>query len=146
MPTELNGAPEAAVGPIRNALRAAAKEQANTFLARQTFNRGIARAALALVDGASIEWDTALGDYATVTIAGARTLELQNLLPGIYRLRVTQGAGGGHTLAFDAGLTVRAPGGILVLSAAEGAVDWLTIRHVSGTTIDVVVEADFQEL
>ena len=146
MPTELNGAPEATVGPIRNALRAAAKEQANTFLARQTFNRGIARAALALVDGAAIEWDTALGDFATVTIAGARTLELLNLLPGVYRLRITQGAGGGHTLAFDAGLTVRAPGGVLALSAAEGAVDWLTIRHVAGTTIDVTVEAEFQEV
>lgn len=146
MPTELNGAPEATVGPIRNALRAAAKEQANTFLARQTFDRGFARGVLALVDGATIEWDTALGDYATVTIGGNRTLELQNLLPGIYRLRVTQGAGGGHSLAFDAGLTVRAPGGVLALSAAEGTVDWLTIRHVSGTVIDVTNDAAFQEI
>jgi hypothetical protein len=146
MPTEINGAAEEVVGPIRNALKAAAKEQTNTFTARQVFSAGIAHAELTLVDGAAIEWDTAAGDFAAVTINGARTLEMLNLLPGIYRLRVTQGAGGGHTLAFDAGHTVRAPGGVLARSAAAGAVDGLTIRHVSGSVLDVTVEADFQEL
>ncbi|MCW1884023.1 hypothetical protein OKA04_04735 [Luteolibacter flavescens] len=147
MPIELNGAAESVVGPIRNALLAAGKGQPNAFGAKQTFDRGVSLTALALVDAANIQWDLALGGFAAVTLAGNRTLELVNLAPGVHRLRVTQGAGGSHTLAFAAGVTVRTPGGAAItLSTAVGAVDWLTILHVSGTTIDVITEPDFQAI
>jgi hypothetical protein len=145
MPLELNGASAEVTAPILAALRGAGSTVTNTFEARQTFG-GIALAGLTLADAATIEWDLALGSMAAVEIAGARTLQMLNLAPGTYRLRVTQGAGGSHTLAFDAGLTVRTPGGVaLGLSAAAGAVDWLEIRYFTGTTVDVTVQEDFQE-
>ncbi|MCW1885637.1 hypothetical protein OKA04_12935 [Luteolibacter flavescens] len=147
MAIELNGAPEAVVGPIRDALLAAAKGQPNAFGAKQTFGRGVSLTGLALTDAANIQWDLALGGFAAVTLAGNRTLELLNLAPGVHRLRVTQGVGGNHTLAFAAGVTVRTPGGTAItLSTAAGAVDWLTILHVGGTTIDVITEPGFQAI
>lgn len=147
MAIELNGAPEATVGPIRNALFAASKTQPTTFAALQTFSKGVALSGLALADAATIQWDLEAGGFAAVEIAANRTLQLLNLTPGVFRLRVTQGAGGSHTLAFAAGVTVRTPGGTAItLSAAAGAVDWLTIICYSGTTIDVITNSNFVAL
>lgn len=146
MAIELNGAGEAVVGPIRAALFAAAKAQPTTFTARQTFGAGIALSGLALTDAATIQWDLATGGFAAVEIAGNRALQLLNLTPGIYRLRVTQGAGGSHTINAWTGVTARAPGGALSWSTAVGAVDWLIIKCYSGTVIDVSIESNFQNL
>ncbi|RYD63046.1 MAG: hypothetical protein EOP83_13115 [Verrucomicrobiaceae bacterium] len=147
MAIELNGAPESTVGPIRNALFAAAKAQPTTYSAPQTFSKGVALGGLTLADVAIIQWDLAESGFAAVEIGGNRTLELVNLTPGVFRLRVTQGAGGGHTLAFAAGPTVRTPGGTAItLSAAAGAVDWLTIICFSGTTLDVITNSNFVAL
>ena len=147
MAIELNGAPESVAGPIRNALFAASKTQPTTYSAKQTFSAGLSLSGLNLEDAATIQWDLSAGGFAAVEITANRSLQLLNLTPGVHRLRVTQGAGGSHTLTIAAGLTVRTPGGTAItLSAAPGAVDWLTIICHSGTTIDVITNSNFQEI
>jgi hypothetical protein len=146
MAIELNGAPEGVVGPIRNALGGAAKAQPTTFSASQTFTKGLFLAGANLTDAATIQWDLATSGFAAVEINGNRALELLNLSPGVHRLRVTQGEGGGHGITSFTGVVARAPGGVLAFSPAAGAVDWLTIICFSSTTIDVLIESDFQEI
>ena len=57
-----------------------------------------------LTDGATINWDTSLGQVATVTLAGNRTLNnATNLRVGTYILHVIQDGVGGRTLSFQRG-------------------------------------------
>lgn len=58
-----------------------------------------------LVDGASIAVDASKGNYATVSIAGNRTIAApSNAVNGQFLIfEVTQGAGGSHTLAWTSG-------------------------------------------
>jgi len=55
-----------------------------------------------LSDGATISWDTSLGQIATVTLAGNRTVAAPtNLKIGTYLLHVYQDATGGRTLTWN---------------------------------------------
>lgn len=57
-----------------------------------------------LTDGVTINWDTSLGQVATVTLAGNRTLNnATNLRVGTYILHVIQDTVGGRTLSFQRG-------------------------------------------
>jgi len=80
----------------------------------------------ALVDGASIAWNLATGNMASVTLAGNRTLaNPTNKQPGSYSLIVTQDATGSRTLAY--GTDYIWPGGTApTLSTAASAVDVLS--------------------
>lgn len=64
----------------------------------------------ALVDGANISWDLDLGAYATITIAGDRTMNNPgNTHPGQHMVLVIDQFGGGHHLAW--GSNYLFPGG-----------------------------------
>lgn len=82
-----------------------------------------------LTDGATVSWDTSLGQTATITLGGNRTMTAPtNLQNGaFYSLAVIQGAGS-NTLSWN---TVFAfTGGISpVLSAAAGAKDFLVFKY-----------------
>ncbi len=86
-----------------------------------------------LTDAATITWD--FDGYplkqAKVTLGGNRTLDIDNCPNGASGiLIVTQGAGGGHTLALPANSKVIADGqGIITLSSAEGAEDILSFVY-----------------
>ena len=55
-----------------------------------------------LTDGATISWDTSLGQIATVTLAGNRTVAAPtNLKIGTYLLHIYQDATGGRTLTWN---------------------------------------------
>lgn len=141
---EINGADEATVGPLRNALKAAAKEQANTFSAVQTFSKQVGFGVVALTDEASIAWDCADGNIASVTLAGNRTLaNPTNVVAGSYVLAVTQDGTGSRTLAF--GSNFKTPGGEAVtLTTTAGAVDILTFVSFGGTDLYLLPSLDFQ--
>jgi len=77
-----------------------------------------------LTDGATVNWNLALGAMATVTLGDNRTLaNPTNLVAGAsYILIITQDGTGGRTLAF--GSAYKFPGGTdPTLSTAGGAVD-----------------------
>lgn len=79
-----------------------------------------------LVDGASIAWNVASGAFASVTLAGSRTLSNPtNLIAGAsYAVKVTQDGTGGRTLAY--GSAYKWSGGSApLLSTAAAAVDVL---------------------
>ncbi len=76
-----------------------------------------------LVDAVNIAWNLSLGEAATVTLAGNRTMSAQsNLAVGTYVLIVKQDAVGNRTLAWNA--AYKWPAGVdPVLSTAANAVD-----------------------
>ena len=79
-----------------------------------------------LSDGANISWNTALGAYATVTLAGNRTLNNPSnvVAGGMYKIFVKQDGTGGRTLAF--GANFKFPGAIVpTISTGISAVDIL---------------------
>ena len=88
---------------------------ANTNIASQT-----------LSDGASITWDTSLGQIATITLGGARTLaNATNLKVGTYILNVIQDGTGSRTLTWGRGYFF--PGNIKpTLTTTAGARDIVT--------------------
>lgn len=140
---ELNGAAEATVGPIRNALKAAALEQDNTLTGRQTYNGQTAHGVTTLTDGANIAWDLAEGNYAQVTLAGNRTLDNpSNIQPGLYVLQVVQDATGNRTLTLDTAYEVAGGGGI-TLGTSAAAVDVLVFVAVDTTTLRLVSHETF---
>ena len=81
----------------------------------------------ALTDAATIAWNANTAQTATLTIAGNRTLALPtNLVAGgTYLIRITQGSGGSHTLAYASGYKW-AGGTPPVLSTAAGAIDMIS--------------------
>ncbi len=90
----------------------------------------------ALTDGATVNWNTALGQAASLTIGGNRTLGAPtNLRAGsTYILAVTQDGTGSRTLAYNA--VFKWPSGIApVLSTAAGAKDLLTFYSPDGTNL-----------
>ena len=88
---------------------------ANTNIASQT-----------LSDGATITWDTSLGQIATITLGGARTLaNATNLKVGTYILNVRQDGTGSRTLTWGRGYFF--PGNIKpTLTTTAGARDIVT--------------------
>lgn len=89
---------------------------ANTNIASQT-----------LTDGATITWDTSLGQIATITLGGARTLaNASNLKVGTYILNVKQNATSGlSTLTWGRGYFF--PGNVKpTLTATANARDIIT--------------------
>lgn len=79
-----------------------------------------------LTDGATINWDTALGRVATVTLGGNRTIAAAtNQKVGTYILRVVQDGTGGRTLTWNGNYKWTAQTAP-VLSTAIGAVDIIT--------------------
>lgn len=76
-----------------------------------------------LTDGVTINWDTALGQVATVTLSGNRTLNnATNLRVGTYILHVIQDGVGGRTLSFQRGYKFTA-NVIPTLTSAAGSRD-----------------------
>lgn len=79
-----------------------------------------------LTDGATINWDVALGRVATVTLGGNRTVAAAtNQKVGTYILRVVQDGTGGRTLTWNGNFKWTAQTAP-VLSTAIGAVDIFT--------------------
>ena len=79
-----------------------------------------------LTDGATINWDTALGRVATVTLGGARTMAAAtNQKVGTYILRVVQDGAGSRTISWNGNYKWTAQTAP-VLSTAAGAVDIIT--------------------
>ncbi len=110
---------------------------AQEYTATQNFN------ATTLTDGASIAWDAAANQVASVTLAGNRTLaNPTNMKDGAtYILTVKQDATGSRTLAY--GSAYKWPGGTApVLSTAANAVDILTFV-CDGTNMYGVASLDF---
>lgn len=71
-----------------------------TFTGTVTMNANIANQTL--TDGATINWDVSLGQVATVTLGGARTMAAPtNLRVGTYILHVVQDGVGGRTLNWN---------------------------------------------
>lgn len=96
-----------------------------------------------LVDGASIAWNLSTNQTAAVTLAGNRTLaNPTNMAAGsTYVLRVVQGSGGSHTLAY--GTAYKWPGGTApTLSTTAGAVDIITF-YTDGTSMFGVIQQAF---
>jgi len=89
---------------------------------------------LTLTDGATISWDTDLGQVATVTLGGNRTINYpSNLESGsFYALEIIQGTGG-QTLSWNTAF--KFTGAVApTLSTAAGAKDYITFRS-DGTNL-----------
>lgn len=130
------------------ALTAAAATFSGTLTAngKALFAKQVEHEPLALTDGATITWDASLGNIATVTLGGNRTLaNLTNLTAGkaaTFTVKVTQDGTGSRTLAY--GNAFKFPGGTApVLSTAAGAVDILTFVTFSGTNLYLVAQKAF---
>lgn len=82
-----------------------------------------------LTDGATITFNPGSGETGIVTLAGNRTLAIQNPAKGrFYTLIVKQDATGSRTLALPAGSKVPGTGaGAITLSTAANAVDILSV-------------------
>lgn len=86
-----------------------------------------------LTDAVTITWDANVGEVATVTLAGNRTLALPtNLKVGTYIIKVTQDATGSRTLAYAAGY--KWSGGAPVLTTTASAIDIITF-YSDGTSL-----------
>ena len=87
-----------------------------------------------LTDGANITWNFSLGNIATVTLAGNRTLDNPAALAvGTYILKVIQDGTGSRTLAY--GNLFKWPAGTApVLSTAASSVDILSF-YCDGTNM-----------
>ena len=93
-----------------------------------------ASTAQALTDAATITWDASVGEVASVTLAGNRTLALPtNIKVGTYLIKITQDATGTRTLAYAAGYKW-AGGTAPVLSTAANAIDLITF-YSDGTSL-----------
>ena len=89
---------------------------------------------LTLTDGATISWDTDLGQVATVILGGNRTINYpSNLESGsFYALEIIQGTGG-QTLSWNTAF--KFTGAVApTLSTAAGAKDYITFRS-DGTNL-----------
>ena len=92
-------------------------------------------ATLSLSDGASISWDTSLGQVATVTLGGNRTVAAPtNLKNGaFYAIEVVQDATGSRLLSWNAVFKF-SYGTAPTLSTAANARDFITFRS-DGTNL-----------
>lgn len=88
----------------------------------------------ALADAATILVNAALGNYATVTIAGNRTMGAPSNPPAsaaqFLEFEITQGSGGSHTIAWTSGAGGYdfGSGSAPTLSTSAGAIDTVAFR------------------
>jgi len=97
-----------------------------------------------LTDATTVAFDVSLGVNASLTIAGDRTLGApSNLNPGDSgNIAITQGAGGNHTLAYNA--VWKFPGGSApTLSTSAGDIDLLSWYSPDGTNVFAVLNNAF---
>jgi len=97
-----------------------------------------------LTDQANIAFNCALGQMATLTIAGARTLDNPtNLKAGTTMMIKITHSGNGRTLAY--GSAYKWQGGTAgVLSTTTGTVDLLSMTCFDGSTVQCVLMKDFR--
>ena len=109
---------------------AAGLGQVNLFTAGQSVTP------IALVDGATISTNAALGNNFFVTLAGNRTLSNPiNLANGqIVNWRITQDGTGSRTLSYG-GIFKWPSGSAPVLTTAAGAVDFIVGQYWSDTNV-----------
>ncbi|MDE3060249.1 MAG: DUF2793 domain-containing protein [Pseudomonadota bacterium] len=106
-------------------------------------SRPMGQAPVALTDAATISWNLVTAPFATVTLAGNRTLaNPSTLMPGnAYMLIVKQDGTGSRTLAY--GSTFKWPSGSApVLSTAAGAIDMLSFA-CDGTNVYGSIQKGF---
>lgn len=97
-----------------------------------------------LVDAASIAWNLAAGDIATVTLGDNRTLaNPTNPRAGTFILKVVQDGTGSRTLALDTNYRTQGGAGV-TLSTAAGAIDILTFVNFGDGVFHCVPALDFQ--
>jgi hypothetical protein len=95
-----------------------------------------------LTDGATISWNTSLGQIATVTLGGSRTMAAPtNLKVGTYILSVIQGGSGSYTLTWNG--VFKWPAGVApTLTTTVGARDVMSFfsdgTNLYGTYINNV--------
>lgn len=99
---------------------------------------------ITLTDAATVSWNVTTSYNAKVTLAGSRTLAVNNMSAGdYYTLEVIQGGSGSYTLTLPAGTKVSNGGaGVATLSTAVGSIDILTFYY-NGTTLYCNVALDF---
>jgi hypothetical protein len=102
------------------------------------------KAVQALADGATITWNIASGYNATVTLAGNRTLAINNATAGCYgTLKIVQDATGSRTITLPAGSKVISGGtGAVTLTTTASAIDILTFFY-DGTNFFWTVGKNF---
>ena len=103
---------------------------------------------ITLVDEAIIKWDMRKGYNAKVTLAGNRTLRLDQLTPGDYgTLKIIQdGTGIAHTLTLPTQYTNKVANGgagALTLSGGTGAEEDITTFYFDGNIIYWTVSLNF---
>jgi hypothetical protein len=95
-----------------------------------------------LTDAATVTWDTSLGQIATVTLGGSRTMAAPtNLKVGTYILHVIQGGSGSYTLTWNS--VFKWPAGVApTLTTTVGARDVMSFvsdgTNLYGTYINNV--------
>jgi hypothetical protein len=101
-------------------------DDTTTSAMRTTLGLAIGTMLKRMTDQATITWDTSAGAFATVTLAGSRTVAAPtNLTAGAsYGIKVTQDGTGGRALTWNA--VFKWSGGTPVLSTAASAIDVLT--------------------
>lgn len=104
-----------------------------------TFESWFTHGVQTLTDGATIDWDIADGDCATVTLAGNRTLNVptNGKAGDMYILKVVQDGTGSRTLTFHANYLTPWNGTAPVLSTAASAVDLFCLWY-DGTSYYVI--------
>lgn len=103
-------------------------------LTADKFNEIIAyQKPITLTDEAIIKWNMRKGYNAKVTLAGNRTLQIDQLTPGDYgTLEIVQGSGGSRALTLPTQYTNKVAndgGGLLVLSTVEQQIDVATFYY-----------------
>lgn len=101
---------------------------------------------ITLVDDTIIKWNMRKGYNAKVTLAGSRTLQIDQLTPGDYgTIEIVQGGTGSYTLTLPTAYTNKVSGagaGVVTLSTTVGAIDVATFYY-NGSYILWTLSTDF---
>jgi len=101
---------------------------------------------ITLTDDTIIKWNMRKGYNAKVTLAGNRTLQIDQLTPGDYgTLEIVQGSGGNRTLTLPTLYTNKVANGgtgVLTLSTVEQQIDIATFYY-NGSYLLWTLSTDF---